>query len=161
MTLHDLLVGNIPGNPLSNISLGDANDPQFNKFSFNLIGSLGQGTGAGSNGVVDRKLPGSIFAGPYNVSMGGSAPQQQRQAPPPPNMGMQQGLPPRNQFAPIGSFNQFQDQNFPIGVPGWQQGIAPQPGMGGTMPRQQPYSQDMGYGSPQVGLMNRMLGWKG
>lgn len=158
MTLHDLLTQNIPGNPLSNISLGDANDPQYNKFSFNVIGSLGQGTGPGSNGVVDRKLPGSIFAGPYNVPFGNqaTAAPQQRQAPSPPNMGSMAGAPPRNQFAPIGTFNSFFDQNFPIGVPGWQQGIAPPPGMGGMQAREQPYAPGMG-----SSLMNRMLAWKG
>lgn len=154
MTLRDLLTGAIPGNPLQNIPLGDASDPQFNKFSFNVIGNLGQ-----APGVNTRGMPG-VFAGPYNVSSG-PAPQAP-QAPTMPNTGMgAPGYGPRNPFEPIGTNqtgagtygnNPFQT----IGTPG--SGMGTPANFGGAMGRVQenPYGPGVG-----TSLMNRMLAWKG
>jgi len=155
ITLRDLLTGAIPGNPLSNIPLGDASDPQFNKFSFNVIGNLGQTPGVNTPGM----MPG-VFAGPYNVGGNGPAPQKPQQ----PQGGTGQTLPgygPRNPFEPIGTNqtgagtygnNPFQT----IGTP--RSGMGTPSNFGGAFGRVQenPYAPGMG-----SSLMNRMLTWKG
>lgn len=54
MTLKDLFTGNIPGNPLAQIPLGDASDPQMNRFTFNVIGGSlrpGPGVNTGMPGI--------------------------------------------------------------------------------------------------------------
>ena len=54
MNLRDLFSGNIPGNPLANIPLGDANDPRMNNFTFNVIGGSlrpGGGVNTGMPGI--------------------------------------------------------------------------------------------------------------
>lgn len=54
MNLRDLFTGNIPGNPLANIPLGDASDPAMNRFTFNVIGGSlrpGPGVNTGMPGI--------------------------------------------------------------------------------------------------------------
>src|SRR5690348_3466338 len=62
LNLRDLLTGAVPGNALNQIGLGDASDPQFNRFTYNISGSLGPSPG------VQTGMP-TINAGPYTNRM--------------------------------------------------------------------------------------------
>ncbi len=83
MNLRDLMTGMVPGNALNQIGLGDAPDPQFNRFTYNIWGNLGPGAG------VQTGMP--------NIAQGfTNAQPQQQQAPISPQMGYQRvgGTPP-------------------------------------------------------------------
>jgi len=158
MTLRDLLTQNIPGNPLTNMPLGDATDPQFNRFSFNVIGRLGPSPG------VDTGMP-TIFAGPYNVPFGGGFQQPMQPKMPkfgpamaaPMPMGQTEDRPHGGSFMrPIGNATGLPG-NFAIRNIG-------NPGAESWTPwGSQPRGVDFGGGFSQMfgsGLKNSMLGWK-
>lgn len=71
MTLRDMLTGAIPGNPLANIPLGDPKDPQANKFTYNIFGSLGPGAG------VDTGMS-RLFGGFSGTEPGAASPSTSR-----------------------------------------------------------------------------------
>lgn len=77
INLRDLLTGNIPGNAIQQVGLGDAPDPQFNRFTYNIYGSLGPSPG------VNTGMPtlSSGFSGGY-PAQSQQAPQPQRPAAP-------------------------------------------------------------------------------
>lgn len=165
-SLRDLLTGAIPGNVLNQIPLGDANDPQFNRFTYNVFGSLGPSPG------VNTGMP-TIFAGPYGGSFGGGQQGQQgvqqqapglRAAPVSPSYGRSLFSPGESLHAPY-SMPQATTQPFGGGFGG------------GGMPRQSmtaaPVSPSYGrnlfspgetmdrpYGMGSSPLMSRMLSWK-
>jgi hypothetical protein len=166
LSLRDLLMGNIPGNALNMIPLGDAQDPQFNKFTYNIFGQLGPSPG------VKTGQP-TIFGGPFGVGPEQQqAPQRQQgpQAGTPGNMQQYAGFKPNVNFGmQMGGAPQSNIPSY-MGQTPLQQ---PKPGyFGETFNNQSfspygqtrtPYTQDLpfGAGGGQGGLMNRMLAWKG
>lgn len=144
MTLRDMLTGAIPGNPLANIPLGDPKDPQANKFTYNIFGSLGPGAG------VDTGM--SRLFGGFSGQEPGAAP-----SPRVPGGG---GKPPPDYEKMFGAFqgnNWMGNQpNVPSGVGGLNQyGYMPGPDTGAraSMPRGIP-GLDMyggGYGNSGIG----------
>ena len=107
MTLRDLLTGNMPGNALANIPLGDPKDPQANKFTYNIFGSLGPGAG------VDTGMS-RLF--------GGFSGQEPGQAPSPVQAGGGKPPPDLNQF--WGTRNNM-PMNFAAGMGGKSSGGVP------------------------------------
>lgn len=138
-SLRDLLTGAIPGNVLNQIPLGNANDPQFNRFTYNIFGQLGPG---GDGGVHQPGVP-NIFAGPYSGSVGPQAPQQ---APKP------QGF-----AAGMGGAGGTMQRSPLIGS---APAMAGQYRMNHSLQTQNPLSYGHGGGDPGATLRNRMISWK-
>ena len=86
LSLRDLLTGAVPGNSLNQIGLGDASDPQFNRFTYNISGSLGPSPG------VNTGMP-TISTGPYsNGAPVAPPPSQPKGSPLPLGAGQPTGL---------------------------------------------------------------------
>ena len=143
LNLRDLLTGAVPGNSLNQIGLGDASDPQFNRFTYNISGSLGPSPG------VNTGMP-TISTGPYsNGAPVPPAPVQQKGSPLP----LGAGQPTTMAYGGTG-----QAYPYPRFAPGSPNALAE--GMPSTESLINPTGVLGGPGGPFGALRSKMTAWK-
>jgi len=140
LNLRDLLTGAVPGNALNQIGLGDASDPQFNRFTYNISGSLGPSPG------VNTGMP-TIQAGPYSNPASAPSPAPSAQPALPAGAGMPSNV----------AYGGNQAYAYPQYAPGSSNALAE--GMPSTESLINPGVMG-GPGGPFGALRSKMTAWK-